>query len=318
MKNITNKNIRKTAATIGIVLLAAVFSAGVRTNAYSIEQLKNVAASGDYVVGPGKQEMTLKPGESKTVPLTVTNRTGETRTFEIGFEDVAGSADPMQTVTLLGAARGHYSLKDFMSVAERTFVLKQGEQAIVPVKVSVPNDAEAGGKYGSVVVSTVSDAPAGGNGTAIVSRIGTLFFVTVPGKILSEGKVSKFETVGKKTVYGSGPVDFDVLFENSGNVHLNPYGQIDIRDIFGGHVASLRLDPWFALPESVRSRVVTWNDTPAWGIYKATARINRGYGDIVDEKSLTIVVLPAKAVAGFIGIIVLLAAAGKMIRKRKK
>ena len=125
---------------------------------------------GDFVVGPGKVDLTLKPGESKIVQMTVTNRTGERRIFNLTTEDAAGSADINTPIVLLGSDRGPYSLKDYLSFSDAHFELGHNERAIVPVTIAVPSDAEPGGLYGSVLVDTVAIPSNEGDVTA--SEIG--------------------------------------------------------------------------------------------------------------------------------------------------
>lgn len=261
----------------------------------------------DFVVGPGKAEVELKPGEQKTVNLKVSNRMGDTRIFNIDVEDFRGSKNPQETVVLLGNQRGPYSLKDYLSVPEKSFELKDGERAIVPVTISIPTDAEPGGLYGSVLITTTSkNAGASGGSSAIISRIGTLFFVNIPGEVKADGKLSGFETVGGKRFYSKGPIDFRLLYENNGSVHVNPYGQVKIKNILGEEVGLVNVDPWFAMPDSLRLREVSWNRPYLFGLYTATASINRGYGDIIDTQSLTFWVLPWPIlIAVFVGLAVL-------------
>lgn len=237
-------------ATVLLLLAGFVLANGVL--AYEIEKLPGIdAGTKDFVVGPGKVELTLNPGESKTSLIKVSNRLGETKQFHLEVEDFTGSSDPSQPVVLLGDQRGPYSLKDYISFPESDFTLNSGERATVPVTISVPGDAEPGDLYGTVLVSVTtnpSKKEVGGGGSAIVSRIGTLFFVTVPGEVTKNGQVVDFGTVGDKRIFGKGPINFEILFENKSSVHLNPYGEISITNMYGEEVGFIKIDPWFALP----------------------------------------------------------------------
>ncbi len=290
----------KPLRSIGVIALVFLVGAALvpSSYAYEIEQLPGIDPnSRDFVVGPGKIELNIKPGEQKTTLIKVSNRLGETKNFHLEIEDFTGSNDPKQPVVLLGGQRGPYSLKDYISFGEQDFELRSGERATIPVTVSVPADAEPGGLYGTVLVSVVSNPTTkevGGGGAAIVSRIGTLFFVTIPGDVKKEGQVTDFGTTGKKRFFGKGPVTFEILYKNDSSVHLNPYGDISIKNMYGEEVGSLVVDPWFALPQSLRQREVTWNREFLFGKYTATAQINRGYGDIIDTKEFTFYVLPWK------------------------
>lgn len=287
------------ASTTPIALEA--LPATVNSAPFDIEMLEDPGRIiGDFVVGPGKIELSLKPGESRTVELMITNRMGEPKRFKFTVEDAAGGRTADQAVELLGSVRGPYSLRDYVHFPVEEFELKHMERARIPVTVTLPPDAEPGGHYGSVLVSTVSREADDGTksgavpSSAIVSRIGTLFFVTTPGDVATEGKLTSFTTVPQKNVFFRGPVNFALLFENTGSIHLNPYGKISITNMFGDEVGFMELDPWFALPGSLRTREVSWTRDLLIGRYTATASVNRGYNDVIDEASLTFWVIPWK------------------------
>lgn len=281
------------------------------TNPYKTEQLLGDEVYGDFVLGPGKLELSINPGETKVVEITVSNRTGVERIFEVTAEDAKGSSDPTQTVVLLGGDAGPYSMKDYVSVPAKRFTLGHNQRAIIPVTISIPPNVPAGGLYGSMLVSTISqEAKAGtADGTApqsaIVSRIGSLFFITIPGDVERDGQLKEFGTVPPKTVFQSGPLNFGILFENSGSIHLAPYGELRIRNTFGEEVGYLELDPWFVFPQATRLREVSWNREFLFGRYTATVSINRSYDNIVDEMSYTLWVLPWKPLAGAFAVLFL-------------
>ncbi len=270
---------------------------------YARDVLPNQEVFNDFVVGPGKVELELAPGQSRTVELVVTNRMSEPKRFKLDIEDTAGSTDGSSAITLLGSERGPYTLRDYIQISKTEFELEHGVRARIPVTVSLPADAEPGGRYGSVVVSTVSreadlDGSSGAAAaSAIVSRVGTLFFVTTPGDIERSGQLESFTTLGNKKFYGKGPISFGLVYENTGSVHLNPYGEIRIFNMLGDEVGFEVLDPWFAMPASLRLREITWNRDLLMGRYVAKAYVNRGYNNAIDEASVVFYVLPLKIIA---------------------
>ncbi len=259
---------------------------------------------GDFVVGPGKVDLTIEPGKSKVVEMTVTNRTGEPRRFNVTIEDAKGSMDTGTSIVLLGSDRGPYSMKDYVKVPHKSFELEHNQRARIPVTITLPPDAEPGGLYGSVLIDTVAvDAVEGNTGgtapkSAVVARIGTLFFVTIPGGISKDGGLKDFGTVPEKRFYQSSPITFGLLYENNGSIHLAPYGEMRIKNMFGEDVGSVNIDPWFVLPQSLRLREVTWDREFLFGMYTATVLVNRSYDDIIDEMSYTFWVLPWKPLLG--------------------
>lgn len=283
----------------------------------TVEDLPSNDVYNDFVVGPGKVELTLRPGESRVVEVTVANRMGNDRTFTLAAEDFVGSSKPDETITLLGNDHSPYTLRDFLLPEVSEFTIQSGTRARIKVTVSVPKDAEPGGRYGSVLVGTVSVPQSGSagvaGGTAIVSRIGVLFFITVPGEVAQSGTLTDFDTITKRHFFDHGPIAFSLSYENTGNIHQNPYGVIDIANLSGKSIAQIPVDPWYAMPQSLRIREVNWDRAFLFGRYVATARINRGYGDIVDERSTVIWVLPWKIMLGIVLGLALLVALMKFL-----
>jgi hypothetical protein len=289
-------------------------------SAFSIEQLSR-ESYGDFVVGPGKVEVALRPGETKTIPVVITNRMGETKVFTLETEDFTGSKDPEQTVLLLGQERGPYTLRDFIIPEERSFELENGQRATVNVTISVPEDAEPGGRYGSLLVGTATEQEQGtggvAGGTAIVTRIGVLFFVTIPGDVVREGSLTSFDTIARQHFFfDTAPITFSLLYENTGSVHLNPYGTITITNLSGERVREFQIEPWFAMPGSVRRRDITWDTDFLIGRYVATAQINRGYGNVIDGSSIVLWVIPWKLVALVFGVLVVMIGLVRLIGSR--
>jgi hypothetical protein len=259
---------------------------------------------GDFVVGPGRVEVTVLPGQSVTREITVTNRISDDRAFELMVEDMSGSADGKEAIVLLGDQDGPYSLRDYISFPQEKLKLDLGQRARIPVTITMPPEAEPGGYYGGVLVTTVQDDGVNDNGLArspIVARIGTLFFISVPGETEIAGDLIDFSTMNDKWWYTEGPVDLALTYENTGSIHLNPYGEIRVSNMFGAEVGFLELEPWFVLPKSLRLREVTWDSELLLGRYTITANVNRGYNDIIDTEVIHIWVVPWRFLATVFG-----------------
>jgi len=282
----------------------AVLSADVSTDEeiwYKSERISGNIDVGDFVVGPGRTEIEVRPGETVIQEVTVTNRISAGRTFMLEVEDITGSNDGSSAVSLTGASRGPYSIRDYIKFQENSFVLDLGERVRIPVVISVPPDAEPGGYYGSVLVSTIQPTGVGADAaprSPIIARVGSLFFLRVLGEAETEGETISISLINDKLVHESGPMELGILYENTGSVHVNPYGALSITNIFGEEVGFVELEPWFVLPSSLRVREVTWDREFLLGRYEVTAKINRGYEDVVDEVTVSFWVLPWKIVGG--------------------
>jgi hypothetical protein len=273
---------------------------------YRSEQISGNIEIGDFVVGPGLAELEAKPGETIIQEITVTNRISGDRTFKIEVEDITGTSDGSRSVNLSGEERGPYSIRDYISFPSDTFTLTLGERARIPITITIPSDAEPGGFYGSVLISTDrtnESSTVDGPRQPLIARIGTLIFLTVGGDIERSGKTLEIKTVTDSAWYEKGPIDMAIIYENTGSVHVNPYGELTVTNMFGEQVGFVELEPWFVLPKSLRSREITWDREFLLGRYTVTAKVNRGYDNIVDEVSTSFWVLPWKIVAGAFAVI---------------
>ncbi len=310
MTKIRNKKIPAGGVFVLALFVIFAFWSVPALRAYEIKNV-NAGDKGDFILQPAKVEVSLDPGTSVTKNLDIINRLGETRDFKIEIEDFTGSKTGQRAAVLLGDEKGPYSLRDYIKPEVTEFTLKQGQKITLPITISIPDDGEPGGRYGSILVSTTppekgaDEGEGAGGGTKIISRLGALFFVRVNGPALEEGSLKDFKASPAKKIFHEkdGPSGFDLVFENKGNVHLNPYGTINVSNTLGMTVAEIEVQPYFAMPGSLRQRHLDWGGKTLLGRYTATAQINRGYGNIVDEKSITFWVLPWKILLGGFGII---------------
>lgn len=280
----------------------------------TIDTLSGVTPSNDFVLEPGKTEVFINPGDSVEKDIYVTSQVVGTMTFKIEVEDIKGSNNPDQPVVILGPGeKGPYSGKDFISPAAQYITLSFGQRATIPIIISAPASASPG-DYDSVVL--VSNEPTVLNATSsfsaqgvtrVISRIGDLFFIRVNGQAKEAAQLQDFSLDGPyQLFYDHGPFTFDILFSNTGNTHLVPYGTITVRNFFGSQVAQIPVDAYYSLPNSLRTRQITWEQPFLFGRYTATLQLNRGYSNIIDTKTISFWVIPWKYLGIAFGIILLL------------
>lgn len=291
-----------------VLAIAMVFAVAPLAQALEIKDAP-VEVRNDFVVEPAKVEIFAKPGDKITKNLSVVNRTDKEQTFNVDVEDFTGSRDPNQFVVLLGQEKGPFSLKDYIKPEAKTFKLKSKQRATLLVTINIPLDAEPGGHFASVLVSTGSgDVATGEDAKAkTISRIGALYFVRVEGVAKEDGKLTDFRLAGPaQAFYSKGPFDFEVLYENNGSTHLTPSGKIEIKNMLGRTVQELPVQPFFSLPDSVRSAQAKWESPLAFGRYTATLSLDRGYKTSqspTDTLTIAFWVLPWKLVLGFVAIV---------------
>jgi hypothetical protein len=278
--------------------------------AFEIQKYPDMPSEGDLILGPGKAEFSLNPGELQQKELKITNRTGNSIEVNIDIEDFTG--DNEYGTRLLGNEKGPYSLKDYLKPEKSKFILNHGDKASLIVDVDIPKDAEPGGLYGAIIIranriNLGQDGKFEGTqgSVATISRIASLFFVKVNGETKQEGSLKLFKT--GKTFYQNSDVQFIINYENTGRIHLTPYATIDITNLLGKKVDSIEVAPWFVMPGFSRERVINWGRELAIGRYTATLTLNRGYGDTVDTAKVVFYVVPLKILLISISAIFILA-----------
>ncbi len=266
----------------------------------------NVQALNDFVVEPGKMEIVADAGQRVTRFVSVTSRIPEKRSFVLGIEDYIGTDDKNNPVQLLGSDDGPYTAKDILTPALATFDLDFGEKITIPISITIPANAEPRGYYGAVVVAEQPKEQAGASSaetegtTRIVSRVGVLFLVRVNGEANEAGALEDFSVMGPDaSFFQRAPEGFEIVFHNTGSVHLVPHGIITIENLIGSTVATLPVDAYFALPDSRRYRDIVWKSTGfMFGRYTATLEQYKGYGgeDNVEAKTVSFWIVPLKLV----------------------
>ncbi len=287
---------------------------GMNVSAFNIESLENPRIDNDFVVGPGKTEIRINPGETSVKSITVTNRYATERLFNIEIEDFTSpdEGDSSGVIKLLGEEKGPYSLRDYLKPDETSFVLQSGDRATIRVEINIPEDATPGGLYGAVIVSHESTDPLEvarenevAGGIKLKNRIASLYFVRINGDVFENGELTSFDS--DKSIYKNGPIKFDFKYKNTGSIYVNPYGVIEIKNLYGTLVEKINVLPYYVMPGAERLTTKVFDREFTMGRYKATLKLNRGYGDIIDEKTVVFWVLPIKMVAGIlIGLFLLL------------
>jgi len=273
--------------------------------ALGIVHYKNMPVKNDWIMGPAKVELVLEPGESITREIKVSNRMGKSMEMIVDIEDFTG--DNKSVTRLLGDEKGPYSLRNYLHPEVMNFQLAHGERASLPIEIKIPEDAQPGGLYGSVLINarSLEEKEAGKEGInsqiSVVSRIGVLFFIRVKGDIETDGRIKTFDT--DKNFYKEAPVNFNMTYDNTGTIYLSPHGVIEIRNFLGKKVDEIEVNPWFVMPGFLRSRSVAWKKDLAIGKYTAHLNLNRGYEGKIDTAKVSFWIIPIKTVLSILAII---------------
>ncbi len=258
-------------------------------------------------VSPARDEKAADPGETIQGTMTIINEQDADQTYYTSvenFDSQGESGTPNFTASKEGLA-------SWVKVEEK-ITLKRNERISLPYSITVPKDAEAGGHFAAIFLSTVP--PAAGEGQVSVgAKVGMLILLRVTGDVKETGNLLTFaikNTEGKTLT--SLPIEFFYRFKNTGNDRVEPKGDIVIKNMIGGEVARINANKsqGNVLPASTRRFDVRYgeNDAPAvsapffdkvrfqmdnfaFGMY--TANLDLAFGNQgKDSKTLTYFILP--------------------------
>ncbi|MBU1029376.1 DUF916 domain-containing protein [Patescibacteria group bacterium] len=165
-------------------------------------------------------------------------------------------------------------LAQWITVDTSPITIGPQERANLQFSINVPKgaDVQPGGHYGAILMST-SPPSVEGNGVGVASQLSSIMLVRVSGEVREVGGVAEFGFVDPQVWYNHLPIDFLLRFENSGNVHLRPTGNLLIKNWYGRTVESLRVNPEFksVLPMSIRKLTFGWVKASEDSLSRASA-----------------------------------------------
>lgn len=229
-----------------------------------------------FMVSPVKLEFSVKPGEEKTKTVTVANQGDVPILINTDFADY--HINQNNTFTFTEPGHQSHSSARWISLNEKSFYLQPGEVKKVKITLSAPWNAEPGGRYSCVFFQTITDRKSlsmdGEANVNIVGRIGCLILTGVGNKedIIRKGEIQEFAA---QNSWSDKNVDYSLVFNNSGNVHLTLKGEVAITNIFGKKIASVPLQSITTLPGTKRIMAVQWNG-PMIGRFTATPIVRYG------------------------------------------
>src|SRR3989339_335291 len=183
----------------------------------------------------------------------------------------------------------------------------------IPYVVDVPEDATPGGHYAAVMAGTKpGDDSGGGSKISISTMLSSLILLSVSGDIDERGRIREFST--NQQVVQDANIDFAVRFENIGNVHIQPQGEIQIYDFWDQEKGKILInhnkETGNVLPGGIRKWNFNWAGEKGFfrmGRYKAVLILSYGQqGRETVDRTLYFWVLNFKVLAYVFGSIIFL------------
>lgn len=269
-------------------------------------------------VSPALFEMSAEPGQTWTSSLKVVNPNAYDLTVYVTVVNFAprGEGGDGTLLPVLEKETEGVTLAEWVIVDTAPVIINKEGSVAVPFSVRVPDNAAPGGHFAALLVSTKPPENSLGAAELRTAQVVTsLFFLRVAGDVTEAGSIREFNT--SESFYGSPRADFALRFENTGNVHLRPQGDITITNMWGQErgIIPINRQSHFGnvLPQSTRKFSFSWEGE--WslsdiGRYKAVVTLAYGQDARQFVTSVTyfwfVPLLPAVVTLGSLAVLVTL------------
>jgi hypothetical protein len=274
-------------------------------------------STADAAVGvriqPIKVSTTLDKGEEAVGFIELTNESDEVESviIEASVEDFV-PLEGGSNISFVPRTEGLTTAADWITLdVPDSFELARGEKTRVKYTIKTPEDAEPGSHFSVVFFKALKKDDSGQ--LKVGTRVGSLFFITVPGNYLQKGDIEDFTAPG---FVDEAVVPFKIHFKNTGTVHFEPKGTIFVKNIFNKTVAEIPVQGQVVLPTGARDLTAAWVGSKLLlGRYTATLSIFDGEGEEMTASGVTFWAFPIKQAAMFFGLLLLIYLVLRFVRR---
>jgi hypothetical protein len=243
-------------------------------------------------ISPARVEIAGDPATRIGGQFTLINEQSTTQKFYVSYENFSAQGEtgsPTFSSEKIG-------LDTWISTPQSQITIPSGQVLKIPYVITIPQNAEPGGYFAVVFLSTTPPSTTTGE-VSIGAKIGMLVLLTVKGDVREAAGITQFDRDGHGFFYKTLPVTLRYKFHNDGADRVQPQGMLTIRDTLFLPAAHIDANNEIGniLPNSTRQFKVTWIkeavSTPPHGFFAAakyewqnfalglySARINVAYG----------------------------------------
>jgi len=253
-------------------------------------------------VAPAVNSIDVDPGETITFEIVVKNQT--LRDVELAIEpsDLAKRSGGSASLSFADPGTQPRGAGGWLTAAPAIWSASAGTERTIPVTVQVPDDAGAGGHFAALIITATPTVSTGEIQVTPETSVVALF--TVSGRFKRSLDVRV--TPSERWRWRGGVVEWDIVIHNTGDVHENVSGTLDVNGALSSHVRR-QLDPGILFPDERRVQHVRLDLRDSPDLVRASARIIRDDAPVVTAVSARSWVLPwwmLVLIAAAVGVIV--------------
>lgn len=207
---------------------------------------------------------TLSPGEEKSFTLNSKNISKEKERVSVQSQDFSfGENNRIEALIPKNELNG---MSEWVTVSEDKMILIPEENKELKLLVKVPKDASIGSHFALVSIQALPEI----NGqnfqsTLTGGQVGVYVLVNVAGKVSGSGTINTFEI----PIITDKQAILKTEFENTGNIHYIPHGEVSIKNILTGQTQNVEIEKHFVFPGKKYQFELTWDKASLFGAYYA-------------------------------------------------
>lgn len=274
--------LQRSVRVLAVCLLLAVVALPSVTHAQTTQS----PVGNGFRISPVRSEFTIEKGKSQTFTITLENPSSTPLKAHPVVNDFIASEDEGGEPRLILDADTIPPRNDFKSLVSplEDITIPGNQRKDIQVTITVPSRAEAGGYYGAVRFIPILPTEEGRN-VALTASIGSIVLVQVPGEIREQLTLLQLSAAQGKTARGfiiGGDVSVLTRLKNTGNIHVKPFGKVQVKNMFGKVVYEYEFnntDPRAnVLPDSIRKFIDPLPKKTWFGRYTIVSNLTYGTG----------------------------------------
>lgn len=240
-------------------------------------------------LSPALLDLSGDRGELVTSAFTVINTGEKDQTYYLGTLSFAAKDDSGEPVFLSENKKD--GMVTWIEFSSDRVIVPARSKAEVPFKIQIPSDVAPGTTQAAITVSGAPSEVVAANGAVIEAKTAILVFLTINGTAEKKAALLDFKHVGNWIETELQP-EFQFRIQNQGNVYAIPAGVIDMKDLFGRTLKTIKVNEDYnrILPMTTRTFENMTNQTKgflpkmnaqfsSFAIGPVTAVLNVNLGD---------------------------------------
>jgi hypothetical protein len=230
-------------------------------------------------VSESKMAFDMDIGEDQTFDVKVTNVSDETQTIVVDVMDY--DIGDENSIILRNNSDEQNGIKEWINVPEKEFILQPNAGKDVSFTVHVPENASVGSHRGAVIFRMV---PSDSTSVKVQGQVGVHALINVKGDTHATGMLHWFDV----PLFTTHQVMYRAQFENTGNIHYVPHGDIFLRNVVTNKKVTydFNAEDHFVMPGKKFTFTFMQDIPSVFGIYYAQARFVDGEGAIRQKSDI--------------------------------